>query len=185
VYAKGASSPVLALSVTHVSFGPVPSSNFDVSPPPDAKVVEVDTPGGQKQDKSSGEHAPVTGVDAVGKAVSFTLSAPDTLAGMQRTEVRLVNTGKGNAALVTYGQGPGGIAVFEQASDPNHPIPSPQGEGDHHGGVDLPTVSIDGVQAQELATPLGTGLRFERAGVAYVVVGSVAPATAEAAARGL
>ena len=63
-------------------------------------------------------------------------------------------------------------------------IPSPHGEG-HHGGLDLPTVSIDGIQAQELATPLGTVVRFERGGVAYAVIGSVPPATAEAAARAL
>jgi outer membrane lipoprotein-sorting protein len=185
VYAKGASSPVLALTVKDVSFGPVSSSSFDISPPPDAKVVQVDTPSGHQQSKNGGEQAPVTGVVAVGKAVSFTLSAPDTLAGMQRQEVRLLNTGKGNAALVTYGHGPGGIAVLERASDPNHPIPSPQGGGDHHGGLDLPTVSIGGVQAQELATPLGTALQFERGGVAYAVIGSVPPATAEAAAQGL
>ena len=185
VFAKGASSPVLQLKVTDVSFGPVSASSFSVSPPPDAKVVQVDTPSGNHQGSNHAEQAPVTGVGPVRKAVSFTLSAPDTLANMQRQEVRLINTGKGNAAVVTYGQGPGGIAVFERPSDPNNPIPSQQGEGDHHGGLDLPTVSIDGVQAQELATPLGTALRFERGGVAYAVIGSVPPATAEAAARGL
>jgi hypothetical protein len=49
----------------------------------------------------------------------------------------------------------------------------------------LPTVSIEGVQAEELATPLGTALRFQRAGVDYTVLGSVPTATAEAAARDL
>ena len=42
-----------------------------------------------------------------------------------------------------------------------------------------------GVSAQELPTALGTVVRFERDGVAYTVVGSVPPAKAEAAARGL
>ncbi len=49
----------------------------------------------------------------------------------------------------------------------------------------LPTVSIDGIQGQELATPLGTMVRFERGGVEYTVLGSVPSATAEAAARDL
>jgi len=36
VFAKGGSSPVLDLKVTDISFGAVPASSFDVSPPPDA-----------------------------------------------------------------------------------------------------------------------------------------------------
>jgi hypothetical protein len=46
-------------------------------------------------------------------------------------------------------------------------------------------VSIGDATGEELATPLGTVIRFERRGVAYAVAGSVAPATAEAAARAL
>jgi hypothetical protein len=52
-------------------------------------------------------------------------------------------------------------------------------------GLQLPTVSINGSTGQELDTALGTVLRFQRRGVQYVVVGSVPPAAAEAAARGL
>jgi hypothetical protein len=46
-------------------------------------------------------------------------------------------------------------------------------------------VSINGVRADELETALGTAVRFHRHGVDYTVLGSVPPATAEAAARGL
>jgi hypothetical protein len=46
-------------------------------------------------------------------------------------------------------------------------------------------VSINGATGQELATPLGTVVRFTRAGVAYTVLGSVAPYAAETAARAL
>jgi hypothetical protein len=46
-------------------------------------------------------------------------------------------------------------------------------------------VSIAGATGQELATALGTMVRFTRGGVAYTVIGSVPPAAAEAAARGL
>jgi hypothetical protein len=51
--------------------------------------------------------------------------------------------------------------------------------------LSLPTVSIKGLSAQELATPIGTVLRFSRRGVTYTVLGSVPPAAAEAAARAL
>ncbi|MGA9285924.1 MAG: hypothetical protein WBV85_10840 [Solirubrobacteraceae bacterium] len=49
----------------------------------------------------------------------------------------------------------------------------------------LPKVTIDGTSASELPTPLGTLLTFERAGVRYVLAGSVTPASIEAFARGL
>ena len=63
------------------------------------------------------------------------------------------------------------------------------GGGSAQGGgqpaLSLPTVSIDGTSAQELATPLGTVLRFTRNGVAYTVIGSVPPTAAELAAKAL
>jgi hypothetical protein len=49
----------------------------------------------------------------------------------------------------------------------------------------LPKVSINGTNASELRTALGTILSFERSGVRYVVAGLVSPADAEAVARGL
>jgi outer membrane lipoprotein-sorting protein len=193
VFAKGGSSPVLELTASNVSYGPVDTANFDVSPPPDAKVVEVSTPSGDRNGTPdakdpSGRSTPVEGVDAVAKAVQFKLSAPATLAGMTRNQVRLLHSSKDGAALVTYGQGLGGIAVLEQGRDSSKPADQsapPQDSGGDHGGLSLPTVSINGVNAQELATPLGTVVRFERGGVAYTVIGSVLPAAAEAAARGL
>jgi outer membrane lipoprotein-sorting protein len=50
---------------------------------------------------------------------------------------------------------------------------------------DLPKVSIDGTSASELPTQLGTLLTFERAGVRYLLGGSVTPASIEAFARGI
>jgi hypothetical protein len=64
-----------------------------------------------------------------------------------------------------------------------------QGPADHGGdgapGLSLPTVDINGAAGQELATPLGTLIRFERDGVQYTIAGSVPQAVAEDAARGL
>ena len=50
---------------------------------------------------------------------------------------------------------------------------------------ELPKVQINGVEGEELDTALGTALRFSRDGVDYIVLGSVPPAAAEAAARAL
>jgi outer membrane lipoprotein-sorting protein len=176
VYAKGESSPVLELSVTEIGFGPVPDSVFEISPPPGAKVVELNPPG-EGAGEGSGE--PVTGLDAVQAKTSFRISAPASLAGMERDQVRLIASGEEAGALVTYGEGLGGLAVLE--------LPASEGgsEGEA-GGPQLPSVSIPGAsQAQELETPLGTLIRFRRGGVEYAVVGSVTPAVAREAAQGL
>ena len=186
VFAKGGSSPVLELTATDVSYGSVPASSFDVSPPPDAKVVKVSVPTKSPDGGEQAKRAPVTGADAVGKAVPFPLSAPGTLAGVPRNEVRLLDWGDRPAALVTYGQDLGGIAVLEQEAGSGGSAGSPLGSGGgDHGGLDLGSVSIDGVTGQELPTALGTIVHFERGGVAFTVAGSAAPAKVEAAARGL
>lgn len=174
VFAKGNDSPVLELTATDVSYGSVPASVFDVSPPPDAKVVDL-SPQGEGGGRNHGDGPPVTGADAVARAVPFKLSAPDTLAGLPRDEVRLLDWHGSAAALATYGRGLGGIAVIERTAD------SAKSSGDFN----LPHVSIDGATGQELATALGTVVDFERDGVSYTVLGSVGPSTAEAAARGL
>jgi hypothetical protein len=85
---------------------------------------------------------------------------------------------------VTYGENLGGVAVVEQEANASNASQSPNSSGGQ-GGLSLPTVSINGATAQELATPLGTVLRFTRDGVAYTVIGSVPPTAAELAARAL
>jgi outer membrane lipoprotein-sorting protein len=185
VYATGDSSPVLDLSVTDISYGSVPASDFAVSPPAGAKVVNVNVPSDSatKAKLAHGRHhASVTGAAAVAKSVHFSLVAPTTLVGLPRQSVRLLDWGGTPAALVTYGKNLGGIAVIEQAA------PSTSTASGHSGGhseLDLPTVSINGVTGDELDTALGTMIHFTRSGVDYTVLGSVPPVAAEAAARGL
>jgi hypothetical protein len=47
VYAKGDSSPVLALEATEASYESVPSSVFEISSPPGTRVVNLSPPGGK------------------------------------------------------------------------------------------------------------------------------------------
>jgi outer membrane lipoprotein-sorting protein len=171
VYAQGSSQPVLALTVTDVSYGAVPGSDVDVPPPAGAKVVELGS-APQHGHESPGA-APVTGLSAVQAAAGFPVSAPDTLVGLPRRDVRLVG---GDTVLVFYGEGLGGIAVVERKSDSSGPANQLAG---------LPTVSLDGVTAHELATQLGTVLAWQKGGTSYVLAGSLPPAAAEAAARAL
>jgi outer membrane lipoprotein-sorting protein len=182
VYATGKSSPVLELKVKNISFQSVPASTFDVSPPAGTKVVDLN-PTGADHKKGGPDAKPVTGSAAVAKAVPFPLTAPSTLAGLPRHEVRLIDHGGEPGALVLYGKGLGGVAVLEQKADPAEKAKASSAGRDHGSG--LPSVSINGATGQELDTALGSLIRFSRAGVAYTVVGSVPPAAAEAAARGL
>jgi outer membrane lipoprotein-sorting protein len=180
VYAKGDSSPVLELEVTDISYGAVPSSVFDVNPPPDAQVTNLSPPA--HHENGQGDAAPVTGLQAVQQHTSFPVVAPQTLSGLPQNEVRLIQSGKDTGALVTYGQGLSGIAVIERPAGPAQS--SSQSSGDH-GQLTLPTVSVNGAKGEELDTALGTMVRFERNGVEYTVLGSAPPSTVQTAARAL
>jgi outer membrane lipoprotein-sorting protein len=177
VYAAGSSEPVLQLEATDISFGKVDPSVFDVKPPADAKVVDLAPktgPDGTTQDK------PVEGVGAVQAKLPFTLTAPDTLVGLPRSTVRLISSDEHPAALVTYGRNLGGFAIIETKASGNG-APTK----DARGGLSLPSVKIGSATGTELDTALGTAITFDRGGVTYVVLGSVPPAAAEAAANAL
>ena len=177
IYAQGASSPVLELAATDISYGAVSSSDVDVAPPADAKAVDMGTLGhGTDTGSGSGSQPQVTGLDAVKAAAGFPVVAPDTLVGLPRQDVRLVGGSDSKAALVVYGHGLGAIVVLERPTDAN-------ASNDVLGS--LPQVSLDGTTAHELATQLGTALTWKKGGVSYVLAGSVPTAAAEAAAREL
>jgi outer membrane lipoprotein-sorting protein len=190
IYARGSRSPALELKATHISYGSVSASVFSIKPPPGAKVVTVSSPsasaakarlrGGHASDK---QHTEVTGVGAVQAHLPFALHAPGTLDGLPRQSAQLLDSGGSSGALVTYGQNLGGIVVVEQRSTGSAAQSSESG-GDQ-GGLSLPTVSIDGATGQELATPLGTVVRFSAGGIDYTVLGSVPATAAELAAKAL
>ena len=195
VYARGDNSPVLELKVTDISYGPVPPSDFATEPPAGTKIVKVNTLAGASGQASAADraaekrgkgkvHQDVTGVAAVARHLPFSLVAPRSLVGLPRQSVSLLDWGGHPAALVTYGQGLGGIAVIEQSPGSGANSAGQSQSGDHR-GLSLPTVSINGATGQELDTALGTVVRFTRGGVAYTVIGSVPAAAADAAARAL
>jgi outer membrane lipoprotein-sorting protein len=195
IYAHGSATPVLELKATDISYGPVPASDFNIAPPSGATVDKVSTASvhvaaarmDRKRSNALRElrhDKAVSGVAAVSRRVPFNLVAPSVLAGvgLPRRSVSLLDLGGKSGALVMYGQNLCGVAVLEQAAGAS--AASANGGGGHH-GLNLPSVSINGITGQELDTALGTMIRFTRGGVAYTVIGSVQPAAAEAAARGL
>jgi outer membrane lipoprotein-sorting protein len=191
VYASGQADPVLELRATDVSFGAIADSDLNVSPPAGAKIVDLSPSGG-----AGGEPAPnadgtprkpVTGVAAVQAKLPFTLAAPDQLAGLPRQQVWLAGHDASDpAAVVTYGQGLGGIVVVEHKAKAGESSPLDGSAGGHRGhDLQLPAIDINGATGHELATALGTVLTFQRAGVDYVVAGSIPAQSAETAARQL
>ena len=90
----------------------------------------------------------VSGAGAVAKAVQFHLTAPATLAGRARTEVRSL----GDGALIVYGKGLDSVLVYEKRAG-------------GQGGVALPVmspVSVNGAAGHELETTLGSVVQFSK-----------------------
>jgi len=168
------STPVLALTVNDISYGAVDPSDVTITPPANAKVVDVPLPAKQSG-SSTTKQAPVTGLAAVQAQVSFPIAAPASVDSLPLHQVRLVDWKGEKGALVTYGQGLGGIAVLERPAGTSAPTgASPLSQ--------LPTVTVAGVQGHELSTPLGTLVTFTKGSVSYVVAGSVTQIAAQTAA---
>jgi outer membrane lipoprotein-sorting protein len=79
----------------------------------------------------------------------------------------------------THGQGITSVAVVEAKTKEDHKQSSPATEDG------LQKVKINGIEASELPTALGTLLSFERSGVRYFLAGALSPAAVEAVAKGL
>ena len=176
VLSQGDSNPVLALTVTDISFGSVPAGDLAVHLAPGAKIVRVRPPHPPARPAGSKHQAEVAGPTAVAAAVPFTLNAPASLVGVPRQDVRLIDGSGSPGAMVVYGHGLGAIVLVEQQA----------GSAKDAGPLgSLPSVSINGASGHELATALGTAIQFNRGGVRYTLVGSLPAAAAEAAARAL
>ncbi|MGO9791434.1 MAG: LolA family protein [Solirubrobacteraceae bacterium] len=201
VHASGGAT-VLELQVTDISFGPVGPSDLNTRAPADATVVKIATPSATsaaanaargKGKRAAKPARAVTGVSAVSAALPFKLDAPGTLYGFQQQTVQLLDWGSSPAALITYGQGLGAIAVIERAAPATTSSHSSSNTGADHGQSQftLPTVKLSsGVTAHELTaheldTALGAAVEFTRGGVSYLVLGSVLPTIAEHAAAAL
>lgn len=156
VYARGTQSPALELAVTKIVYGAVAPADLQPTFPAGATVTDL----------GSLLHGATPGAATAG----FPVSAPGSLAGIPRSGVHL----RDGTAVVTYGRDLGGLVLVERKTGT-----STQGGGDASGF--LPAVTVDGIEAHELTTTLGTALTWQAAGVTYVLAGSVPPATLESA----
>jgi outer membrane lipoprotein-sorting protein len=178
VYARGSATPVLGLLATSVSYGAVPASVFDISPPAGAHIVNVGSSDAKATGARTQNGRAITGPKQVAARVSFPLNSPASVNGLGLRKVKLDGP---DSALLLYGHGLGTIAVIESRASGT----SGAGSSSSLDGLSLPTHSVAGATATVLSTPLGTVLRFTKGGVGYTVVGSVTAAGAESAAGAL
>ena len=174
---------MLELAASNVSLAPVDASVFTVNPAPGTHIQTISpTSAVGSATRRTTHRVPVLATPATSSTqtiTGFTLDAPATLAGRERTATHLLHWNGRDAALITYGSGPGAIAVIEVPS-------SVAGTRLHAQLGSLPHVQLPGgTTATELDTPLGGLLEFSRGGVEHVIAGSVDSATLAAAARGL
>jgi outer membrane lipoprotein-sorting protein len=158
IYSTTSASPVIELAATEISYEPVESSTLDFTPPASAKVEEVTLP---SKHGSGGSGSETPGSGAPGSPTDGSPSSGE------------------KPHVSTSGKGLGAIVLVES------PVKAGSKEAAPSELEELPKVSINGTSASELPTPLGTLLTFERAGVRYLLAGSVTPGAIEAFARGL
>jgi len=83
--------------------------------------------------------------------------------------------------VTTDGQGITSVAVLESKTKEGADAKQTSSASEEG----LQKVKINGIEASELPTELGTLLSFERSGVRYFLAGAVSPAAVEAVAKGL
>ena len=178
IYAQGASSPALALEATDISFGNVvelrragrAAGRREDGRPLVADERQRERPGRQGQRRSPG--SPPCRQRPASRSPPRTRSSGcrGRTSGSSARRTRA-------AALVVYGQGLGAIVVVERAKDTQGARTASRPRS----AACRPSRSA-ACTGHELATQLGTILTWDRAGVTYVLAGSVPSGAAETAA---
>jgi outer membrane lipoprotein-sorting protein len=183
LYAQGRSDPVFAWRVSSLDVGIVPAERFQFQAPPGARVIPFDD-GGESLRKPemhpSTEPREVETVTEAQRLVDFQikeLASPP--GGRELTGVYLKGA---DGVVLTYGSGWGTVVLAQGPQQDGASVPRP---GAASGDSALPKVDLGGLEATELSTPVGTGLRWNAGGVSYALAGSVSAPELERAAREL
>jgi outer membrane lipoprotein-sorting protein len=181
LYAQGRPDPVFSWRVTSLDVGTVPAERFQFQTPPGARVIPFDEgrEGRHKPEMRAGtEPKEVETVAEAQKLVDFEIGElAQPPGGRELTGVYLKGAG---GVVLTYGSGWGTVVLAQGPQQGGTSAPEAAG-----GDPALPTVDLGGVEATELSTPIGTGLRWNANGVAYALAGSVPAPELERAAREL
>jgi len=181
LYAQGKPDPVFSWRVSSLDVGAVPTERFQFQTPPGAKVIPFEEgreERGKPDVRTGAEPKEVETVAEAQKLVDFEireLASPP--GGRELTGVHLKGT---DGVVLTYGSGWGTVVLAQGPQQDGAPRPEAAG-----GDPALPKVDLGGVEATELSTPVGTGLRWNTGGISYALTGSVPAPELERAAREL
>jgi outer membrane lipoprotein-sorting protein len=184
LYAQGKPDPVFSWRVSDLDVGPVPAERFQFEAPPGARVIPFDE--GREELRKPETRAAVEPeeVETVAEAqrlVDFEigeLASPP--GGRELTGVYLKGA---DGVVLTYGSGWGTVVLAQGSQNDGAAAPRRVVAGGND--LALPTVYLGGLEATELSTPVGTGLRWNADGVSYALAGSVPASELERAAREL
>jgi outer membrane lipoprotein-sorting protein len=181
LYAQSKPDPVFSWRVSSLDVGTVPAERFQFQAPPGARVIPFDN-GGEERHKpelrAGAESRKVENVADAQKLVDFEigeLTSPP--GGRELTSVYLKGA---DGVVLTYGSGWGTVVLAQGPQLDGASVPRPEAAG---GDPPLPKVDLGGIEATELSTPVGTGLRWNASGVSYALAGSVPASELERAAR--
>jgi outer membrane lipoprotein-sorting protein len=183
LYAQGKPDPVFSWSVSSLDVDTVPAERFQFQTPPGARVIPFEEGREANSNPDMRAGAEPKEVDTVGEAqklVDFEireLASPP--GGRELTGVYVKGT---DGVVLTYGSGWGTVVLAQGPQRDDVSAPRPEAAGDDPA---LPTVDLDGVEATELSTPVGTGLHWDADGISYALAGSVPASELERAAREL
>jgi outer membrane lipoprotein-sorting protein len=183
LYAQGKPDPVFSWSVSSLDVDTVPAERFQFQTPPGARVIPFEEGREANSNPDMRAGAEPKEVDTVGEAqklVDFEireLASPP--GGRELTGVYVKGT---DGVVLTYGSGWGTVVLAQGPQRGDVSAPRPEAAGDDPA---LPTVDLDGVEATELSTPVGTGLHWDADGISYALAGSVPASELERAAREL
>jgi outer membrane lipoprotein-sorting protein len=184
LYAQGKPDPVFSWRVSSLDVGTVPAERFQFQAPPWARVIPFDNGEGERgkpEMRAGAEPREVETVAEAQRLVDFKireLASPPS--GRELTDVYLKGA---DGVVLTYGSGWGTVVLAQgPQQDGASTVPRPEAAG---GDATLPRVDLGGAEATELATPVGTGLRWNADGVSYALAGSVSASELERAAREL
>jgi hypothetical protein len=183
LYAQGKPDPVFSWRVSSLDVGNVPAERFDFQTPPGARVIpfEEGQEESRKPDMRAGaEPKEVETVAEAQRLVDFEIGELATPPGGR--ELRGVYLKGADGVVLTYGSGWGTVVLAQGPQQDGASVPR---TGTAGGDPALPKVDIGGVEATELSTPVGTGLRWSAGGVSYALAGSVPAPELERAAREL
>ena len=183
VYAQGKPDPVFSWRVSSLDVGTVPAERFQFQAPPGARVIPFDDGREERHKPEMRAGAEPKEVETVAEAqrlVDFEIrELANPPGGRDLTGVYLKGA---DGVVLTYGSGWGTVVLAQGPQPDGASAPRPGTAG---GDPALPTVDLGGVEATELSTPIGTGLRWNAGGISYALAGSVTASELERAAREL